>query len=57
MKNRLARLLLDRTWDGLDLAVQEPGTAIDEYKHYVTNQSHPEHYGLYPKAGKYSGWQ
>ena len=21
---------------------------IDEYKHYVTNQYHPEHYGLYP---------
>ena len=25
---------------------------IDESKHYVTNQYHPEHYGLYPKAGK-----
>ena len=30
---------------------------IDESKHYVTNQYHPEHYGLYPKAGKYCGWQ
>ena len=29
---------------------------IDESKHYVTNQYHPEHYGLYPKAGKYCGW-
>ena len=25
---------------------------IDESKHYVTNQYHPEHYGLYPIAGK-----
>ena len=30
---------------------------IDESKHYITNQYHPEHYGLYPIAGKYSGWQ
>ena len=30
---------------------------IDESKHYVTNQYHPEHYGLYLIAGKYSGWQ
>ena len=30
---------------------------IDESKHYVTNQYHSEHYGLYLKAGKYSGWQ
>ena len=29
----------------------------DESKHYVTNQYHPEHYGLYPIDGKYSGWQ
>ena len=33
------------------------GTSTDESKHYVTNQYHPEHYGLYPLAGKYSGWQ
>ena len=31
--------------------------AIDEYKNYVKNHYHPEHYGLYPKAGKYFGWQ
>ena len=31
------------------------GLSMDEYKHYVTNQYHPEHYGPYPKAGKYSG--
>ena len=29
----------------------------NESKHYVTNQYHPKHYHLYPKAGKYSGWQ
>ena len=36
---------------------QTTKVTIDESKHYVTNQHHPEHYGLYPKAGKYSGWQ
>ena len=25
---------------------------IEESKHYVTNQYHPEHYSIYPKAGK-----
>ena len=30
---------------------------IDESKHFVTNQYHPEHYGIYPMAGKYSGRQ
>ena len=30
---------------------------IDESKHYVINQYHPVHYGLYPIASKYSGWQ
>ena len=25
---------------------------IDESKHYLTNQYHPEHYSIYPKAGK-----
>ena len=32
---------------------------IEESKHYVTIQNCPEHFGLYPKAGKnlYSGWQ
>ena len=32
-------------------------TTIDGSKHHVTNHYHPEHYGLYPIAGKYSGWQ
>ena len=32
-------------------------TSIDESKHYVTNQYHLELYGLYPIAGKFSGWQ
>ena len=30
---------------------------IDGSKHCVTSQYHPEHCGLYPKAGKYTGWQ
>ena len=30
---------------------------IDESKRYITNQYHSEHYGLYPIAGKYFGWQ
>ena len=32
-------------------------SSIDESKPYVTNQYQLEHYGLYPIAGKYSGWQ
>ena len=31
--------------------------SIDEYKHYVTHQYRSEHNGLYPTAGKSSGWQ
>ena len=33
-------------WDSIDLS-----------KHYVTNQYHPARYLLYPRAGKFSGWQ
>ena len=28
----------------------DPSGHIDESKHYVTSQFHPEHHGLYPEA-------
>ena len=45
------------TVDRLQETCSSLGLALDEFKHYATNQYHLEHYGLYPKASKYSGWQ